>query len=134
MNGMVAVAIVLIVIEITVEDCGLEFAVTIVGQCDNLMLGELDGTSFMNVDMTGTDTENAFILIEHGVDGGGVGLRSAGKEENLSIGQTDGLTNKVLGVVGVGIEAVGGGTGVIMTDKGVEYKWMSAVVVVAFER
>ena len=83
--------------------------------------------------MAGTDAEDAFVLIEHGVDGGGIGLGTAGKEEYLSIGQTDRLTDKVLGVGRVSIESVGGGTGVVMANKGIENKGVGAVIVIAVE-
>ena len=43
-------------------------------QGDNLMLGELYSTSFMYIDMSCLYTNHSFILIEHGVNGGGVGL------------------------------------------------------------
>ena len=97
------------------------------------MLGELDGACLVDVDMAGAHTEDALILIEHGVNGGGVGLCAASEEEDLGIGQSAGLTDEVAGLFGELVEAVGRGTGIVVTHKGVENKGMGAVGVVAGE-
>ena len=76
MYGMVAVAVVIEVVEILVKRLGLHLA-QCVGDGDDFVLRKLDGTSLVDVDMTRADADDALILIEHGVDGGGVGLRAA---------------------------------------------------------
>ncbi len=50
------------------------------------MLCELHGTGLMDIDMTAAHTDDTFVLIEHGVDGGGVSLGATGEEKNLGIG------------------------------------------------
>ena len=82
---MILVTIVHIVVEILIERLCFHFSV-IVGNGDNLMLGKLNGTSLVYIDMTTTYADNSLVLIQHRVDGGSIGLGATCKEEYLGIG------------------------------------------------
>ena len=132
MDGMVLVAIVHIVVEIFIEYGCLQFAIGI-GEGDDLMLGELHGTCLMDIDMTAAHADDTLILIEHGVDGGGVGLGTTGEEENLGIWQAASLTDAVLGSLAKGVETIGRGFGTVVSDQIVEHLLTSSVIIVTFE-
>ena len=97
------------------------------------MLRKLDGTSLVDVDMTRADADDALVLVEHGVDGGGVGLRAARQEEYLRVGHADSLADTVLGTVAELIKTVGRGLGTIVLHKLFEHLRVRPVVVVAFK-
>ena len=119
-DAVVAIAVVVVVVEVTIENRGGKLAVAGVREGDDFVLGELDGTGFVDVDVAGGDAEDAFVLIEHGVDGGGVGLGAASEEEDLGVGEATGLADEGTGTVGILVEAVGDGTGGVVAHKGVE--------------
>ena len=97
------------------------------------MLCELHGTSLMNVDVTAPHTDDTFILIEHGIDGGSVGLGATGQKEYLGVGQAAGLTDTVLGTFTEFIETVGCGFGIVVFYQVVKHLLTSPVIVVTFE-
>ena len=97
------------------------------------MLRKLHGTRLMNIDMTAAHADDTLILIEHGVDGGGVGLGTTGEEENLGIGQPASLTDAVLGSLAERVETIGGGFSIVMFYQVVEHLLASPVVIVTFE-
>ena len=106
MNGVVLIAVVHVVIEVFVECGGFHLSVG-VGDGDDLMLRELHGSGLMDVDMTTAHTDNTFILVEHRVDGGGIGLGATCQEEDLGIGHAAGFADTVLGPFAELVEAVG---------------------------
>ncbi len=59
---MVFIAVVHIVVEVFVECGGFHLPVG-VGDGDDLMLGELHGSGFMDIDMTTAHTDDTLILI-----------------------------------------------------------------------
>ena len=93
------------------------------------MLCELHGTCLMDIDMTAAHADDTLILIEHGVDGSGVGLGTTGEEENLCIWQAASLTDAVLGSLAKGVETIGRGFG----NQIVEHLLTSSVIIVTFE-
>ena len=133
MYGMVFVAVVHIVIKVFVEYLGFQFTIG-VGQSDDLVLSELHGTGLMNVDMAAAHADDTLILVEHRVDGRGIGLGAAREEENLGIGQTASLTDKVLGLLREFVEAIGCRLRIVMPDEVVNHLLTGTVVIVTFER
>ena len=97
------------------------------------MFCKLYGSSLVDVDVTAAHTDHTLILVEHGVNGGGVGLRAARQEEYLGIGQTARLTDTVLGSFRELIKAVGRGLGTIMSDQMVEHLLAGSVIIVTFK-
>jgi hypothetical protein len=87
----------------------------------------------MDVDMARTHTDDTFILIEHRVDGGGIGLGASCEEEYLGIGQSAGLTDLLLGPLRKFVEAIGRRLGTVIPDEIVKNLLTSPVVVIAFE-
>ena len=132
MYGVVLVPVVHVVVEILVEGHGLQFAVFF-GQGDDLVFRELHGSGLMHVDMSRTDADDAFILVEHRVDGRCIGLSTACQEENLSIGQAAGFANACLRTITEFVEAIGCWLGAVVLHEVVNYLLTSSVVVVAFE-
>ena len=85
MYGMVLIAIVHVVIEILVERLGLHLSVG-VGNGNDFVFCKLHGTCLVNINMSTTHTNHTLILIEHRVNGSGVGLGSASQKEYLRVG------------------------------------------------
>ena len=121
------------VVEVFVEYADVHLAVALLGQRDDFVLGELHGAGFVDVDMARVDTDDALVLVEHRVDGGGVGLGAARQEEHLGVGQSAGLADALLGTLGELVEAIGGGSGVIPPHEVLHHLGMGTIVVVAFE-
>ena len=132
MDGVILVSVVHIVVEVFFEHCRLHLSIGI-GEGDDLMLRKLHGTRLMDIDMTTAHTDDALVLIEHRVDGGGVGLGTAGEEENLGIGQPASLTDAVLGSLTEFVETVGCGFGIVVFHQVVEHLLTSPVIIVTFE-
>ena len=130
--GMILVAVVHIVVQVLVEHAGLHLAEGI-SDGDDLMLGELDGTGLVDVDMTRAHTDDTLVLIEHRVDGGSVGLGTSRQEEYLRVGHANGLADAVLGALGELVEAIGCGLGIVITHQVFQHFRMGPVVVVAIE-
>ena len=97
------------------------------------MLRKFDGTSLMDIDMTGPHADNALVLIEHRVDGGGVGLCTARQEEYLGIGHADGFADAVLGTLRELVEAIRRRTGIIVTHQVLENFRMGPIVIIALK-
>ena len=97
------------------------------------MFRELHRTSLMHVDVSRTDADDALILIEHRVDGCGVGLCTARQEEDLGVGHAAGFTDAGLGSVTEFVEAIGCWLGAVVFHKVVKHFLTSSVVVVTFE-
>ena len=97
------------------------------------MLRKLHGTRLMNIDMTAAHADDTLILIEHGVDGGGVGLGAASEEENLGIRQAASLADAVLSTLAERVETIRSGFGIVMFYQVVEHLLASPIVVVTFE-
>ena len=132
MHGMVAVAVVAEIVQILVEPLGGHLAHH-VGNSDNFVLGKLDGPRLMDIDMAGANTDDAFVLIEHGVDGGGIGLRTTRQKEYLCIGHANGLTDKLLGTFRELVEPVRRRFGIVVAYQILEHLRMGTVVIVAFK-
>ena len=129
---MILVAVVHVVIEVFVEHSRLHLPVSI-GQGDDLVFRKLHSSGLVDVDMTATYTDDTLILIEHRVDGGGVGLGATGEKEDLSIGQATGLADKLLGALTEFVETVGRGFGIVVFYQVVEHLLTSPVIVITFE-
>ena len=129
---MVLVAIVHIVIQILIQSLGFHLAV-VVGYGYDLVLCKLHRTSLVHVDMTAAHAYYAFILIQHRVDGGGIGLCASGQEEYLCIGQSAGHAYALLGTLAKLVEAVWCGLRVVVFYEVLQYLRMSPIVVVTFE-
>ena len=132
MDGVILVAVVHIVIEVFIEYSCLHLPVRI-GQGDDLMLCELHSSGLVDIDMTAAHTDDTFILIEHGVDGGGVGLGATSEEEDLGIGQPASLTDAVLGTLTEGIETIGCGFSIVVSHQVVKHLLTSSIIIVTFE-
>ena len=131
-HGMGIVAVVHEVVEVFVEHTGTHLAL-LLGQRDDFMLRKLHGTRLMDVDMTTADADDALVLIEHGVDGGSIGLRAAREEENLGVGHSASLADTSLSPLAICIEAIGSGFAVVVLHQVLQYQGVSPVVVVAFK-
>ena len=129
---MVFIAVVHVVVEIFVERGGFHLPVG-VGNGDDLMFRELHGAGFMDIDMAAAHTDNTFILVEHRVDGGGIGLGAARQEEDLGIGHAAGFADTVLGPFAELVEAVGRRLGVVVFHQIVDYLLTGTVVVITFK-
>ena len=97
------------------------------------MLRELDGSCLMDIDVTRPHTNDSLVLIEHRVDGGGVGLGASGEEEYLRIGQSASLTDSGFGAFGELVETVGRGLGGVIPYEIVKNLLTGPVVIVAFK-
>ena len=80
---MITIAVVVEVVKIFVEGLSLHLTQRIRNGY-NLVLGKLNGTGFMNVDMSRPHTDDTLVLIKHRVDGGSIGLCASCQEEYLS--------------------------------------------------
>ena len=129
---MVAVAVVHIVVEILVERLSLHLTER-VGNGDNLMFGKLNGTSLMDVDMTRAHTDDTFVLVEHGVNGGGISLRATRQEEYLGIGHADSLANALFGALRELVEAVGCRLGIVVAHQVFKHLGVCPVVIIALK-
>ena len=129
---MILIPIVHIVIEIVVQRHSLQLAV-LFRQGDNLMFRELHRTSLMHVDVSRTDTDDSLILIEHGVDGRGVGLRATRQEENLSVGHAAGFADAGFSSVTEFVKTIRRRLGIVVFYQVVKHLLTSSVVVVTFE-
>ena len=98
------------------------------------MLGELHGTCFVNVDMAAANAYHSLILIQHRVDGSGIGLCASREEENLCVGQSAGFAYEVFGAFREFVEAIGGGVGVVVLYEVLQHQRVRTVVVITFKR
>ena len=110
------VAVVHEVVQILVQCLGTHLAL-ILGQRNDLVLRKLNGSSLVDVDMATADADDALILIEHGINGGSIGLRASRQEENLGIGHTDSLADTAFGALAEFVEAIGRRLGIVILDQ-----------------
>ena len=129
---MIFVAVVHIVVEIFVE-CGSLHLPVGIWDGDDFMLRKLHSPSLMDVDMTAAHTNDALILIEHRVDGGGVGLGASRQEEDLGIGYATGFPDAVLSPFAELVEAIWCRLGVVVLHQIVNYLLAGTVIVVTFK-
>ena len=130
--SMGIVAVVHEVVQILVERLGIHLA-QFARQRDDLVLGELYGTGLMDVDMTCVYTDDTLILIEHGVDGGGIGLRAARQEKYLGIGHPDSLTDAPLGTLRERVKTIGCGFLIVILDEVLQHFRVGTVVIITFK-
>ena len=97
------------------------------------MLRKLDGTGLMDIDMTTAYTDNTLILVEHRVDGRGIGLSAASQKEDLGIRQPAGFTDTILGAFAELIESIRSGMGVIILNQILQHLGVRTIVVVTFK-
>ena len=97
------------------------------------MLGELYSTSLVYVDMTAANTNHTLVLIQHRVDGGGIGLGTASQKENLGIRQSAGYADALFGTFAKLIKTIRGWFGIVVFNQVLQNFWMSPVVVVTFK-
>ena len=86
---------------------GIQLAV-LLGQADDLVAGELDGTRLMTGHMAGGGGDDALPAAERGGDDDGVGLGAAGDEEDVGLGAGAGGAYLLLCAGAVGVGAVAG--------------------------
>ena len=86
---------------------GIQLAV-LLGQADDLVAGELDGTRLMTGHMAGGGGDDALPAAEHGGDDDGVGLGAAGDEEDVCLGAGAGGAYLLFCAGAVGVGAVAG--------------------------
>ena len=86
---------------------GVQLAV-LLGQADDLVAGELDGTRLMTGHMAGGGGDDALPAAERGGDDDGVGLGAAGDEEDVCLGAGAGGADLLLCAGAVGVGAVAG--------------------------
>ena len=130
--SVVLVAVVHIVVEILVECLGFHLTI-IIGNGYDFVLGELYSTSLVYVDMTAANTNHTLVLIQHRVDGGGIGLGTASQKENLGIRQSAGYADALFGTFAKLIKTIRGWFGIVVFNQVLQNFWMSPVVVVTFK-
>ena len=86
---------------------GIQLAV-LLGQADDLVAGELDGTRLMTGHMAGGGGDDALPAAERGGDDDGVGLGAAGDEEDVCLGAGAGGAYLLFCAGAVGVGAVAG--------------------------
>ena len=121
-----------IIVKILVECLGLHLAQSIRNR-NNLVLSKFDGTSLMNINMTRTNADNTLILIEHGVNGGSIGLCTASQKEYLRIGHADSFADTLFGTFREFVEAIRCRLGIIILDKIGQHLRVCPVIIVTFE-
>ena len=97
------------------------------------MIRELHGTSLVHVDMTAADTDNTLILIEHRIDGSGIGLRTSRQEKDLRIRQTTGLADTSLGTFRELVEAIWCRPRIVILHEVVDHLLTGSIVIITFE-
>ena len=132
MHSVIFIAVVHIVVEVFVEHLGLQFPIC-VREGDDLVLREFHGASLVHVDMTAADTDNTLILIEHRIDGSGIGLRTSRQEKDLRIRQTTGLADTSLGTFRELVEAIWCRPRIVILHEVVDHLLTGSVVIITLE-
>ena len=126
------VAIVHEVVQVFVERLGFHLPV-VVSDGDDFVFRKFYGTSLVDIDMSTSDTDDTLVLVEHGVDGGGIGLCATRQEKYLGIGHADSLADTLLGTLRELVEAIRCGLLIIVLDEILQHFRMGTIVIVTFK-
>ena len=102
-----------------------------VGQGDDLVLGELDGTGFVYADVSRLRGNDAFVVAEQGCDDRGIGLRPSDQEMDIRIGAGASLADLLFRTLAVDIRAIPGKLFQVAVCQGLEYEGMGTFCVIA---
>ena len=120
-------------LDIVLEVLGVHLAL-VAGDGEYLVAAKLDGTSLVAGNVAGLGGNDALVGREQHVDHRRVGLCAAYQEKYVGIGRLAGLTDKLLGTLGVCIGAVAGLRLHISVDERLQHCRMCAVGIVIVKR
>ena len=132
LSQMVATLIVLELLHEGLEVVGTHLPI-VIGKGDDAMSAGLYGTCLVHVDVGGIGGDNSLTRGQHGVDDGGIGLRSTSKEEDVGVGCLAGESDLLFGTLRPLVEPVGETLCGVGVDEVLQHFRMGTVVIVAFE-
>ena len=97
------------------------------------MTAKLDGTALMDIDVSRFNGQHTLITVQHGVDDGGIGLRTAHKEKDVSIRAVAGCADLLLGRCAVIIQAVSCGLFIVGLCEPTQYRLVATIVIITLE-